>query len=102
MNMIPLLNAMEQLDRKLRAYEHTYGLRSETFALVYAAGKTPVDPQWMQDWADWAHTYELRKSWQGACRVLATPLLLAQPVYGFSPLVASAPIPATLTPPAGT
>jgi len=61
--MAPLQELIEELhtlDQELARFEHKYGLLSETFFAWYQSGEEPENPAWVQDFALWAGTYQLK------------------------------------------
>jgi len=55
-----LITELHNLDRELARFETRYGLLSETFFAWYQSGQEPEDPAWVQDFALWAGTYQLK------------------------------------------
>jgi hypothetical protein len=56
-----LIAELHNLERELARLESRYGLLSETFYTWYQSGQEPEDPAWVQDFALWAGTYQLRQ-----------------------------------------
>lgn len=55
-----LVEEIHVLDQELAKFERKYGLLSETFYAWYQSGEEPEDEAWVQDFALWAGTYELK------------------------------------------
>ena len=55
-----LVDELHVLDAQLAGYEHRYGILSETFFAWFQGGEEPENPDWVQDFALWAGTYQLR------------------------------------------
>lgn len=55
-----LIKELHNLDQQLARFEEKYGVLSETFFAWYQSGQEPDDPDWVQDWALWAGTYQLK------------------------------------------
>lgn len=55
-----LILELHNLDKELARFEMRYGLLSETFFNWYQSGQEPEDPAWVQDFALWAGTYQLK------------------------------------------
>lgn len=76
--MTPLQELIEELhtlDQELARFEHKYGLLSETFFAWYQSGEEPEDPDWVQDFALWAGTYQLKLRRQEKYRRLVAEAL---------------------------
>jgi len=70
-----LIVELHTLDRELARFEEKYGLLSETFFAWYQSGEEPENPDWVQDFALWAGTYQLKLRRQEKYRRLATETL---------------------------
>ncbi len=70
-----LIAELHTLDRELACFEEKYGLLSETFFAWHQSGEEPEDPDWVQDFALWAGTYQLRLRRQEKYRRLVTDIL---------------------------
>jgi len=70
-----LIEQLHTLDQELARFEHKYGLLSETFFTWYQSGEEPEDPDWVQDFALWAGTYQLKLRRQGKYRRLVADAL---------------------------
>ncbi|MBN1877651.1 MAG: hypothetical protein JXA33_25740 [Anaerolineae bacterium] len=55
-----LISELHTIDQELTRFEARYGLLSETFFTWYQSGQEPEDPDWVQDFALWAGTYQLK------------------------------------------
>ena len=56
-----LVEEIHTLNQQLARFERKYGLLSETFYAWYQSGEEPEDTAWVQDFALWAGTYELKQ-----------------------------------------
>jgi len=82
-SMTPLQELIEELhtlDQELAHFEHKYGLLSETFFNWYQSGEEPEDPDWVQDFAIWAGTYQLKLRRQEQYRRLVAEALAQRDV----------------------
>jgi len=70
-----LIDELHTLNQELARFEHKYGLLSETFFAWYQSGEEPEDPNWVQDFALWAGTYQLKLRRQEKYRSLVTKTL---------------------------
>ena len=70
-----LILELHNLERELARFEARYGLLSETFFTWYQSGQEPEDPGWVQDFALWAGTYQLKLRRQEKYRQLVTKAL---------------------------
>lgn len=70
-----LIEELHTLDQELAHFEHKYGLLSETFFTWYQSGEEPEDPDWVQDFALWAGTYQLKLRRQEKYRRLVAETL---------------------------
>jgi hypothetical protein len=75
-----LITELHTLDRELARFEERYGLLSETFFEWYQSGTEPDDPAWVQDFALWAGTYELKLRCQKKYHQLTAETLAARDV----------------------
>jgi len=57
MTLRDLLTDIHALEEELLAFEHKYGIRSETFYAAYVSGEEPKDDQWVLDFGEWASVY---------------------------------------------
>ena len=57
MTLRELLADIHALEEDLLAFEHKYGIRSETFYAAYASGEEPENDQWTLDFGEWASVY---------------------------------------------
>lgn len=55
-----LIAELHTLDRELARFEEKYGLLSATFFAWFQSGEEPENPDWVQDFALWAGTYQLK------------------------------------------
>lgn len=55
-----LVKEIHALDQELAKFEQKYGLLSDTFYTWYQTGEEPKDEAWIQDFALWAGTFELK------------------------------------------
>ena len=55
-----LIAELHNLENELARFEARYGILSETFFEWYQNGYEPEDPAWVQDFAMWAGTYQLK------------------------------------------
>jgi len=55
-----ILTDIHVLEEELLAFEHKYGIRSETFYTAYVSGEEPEDDSWVLDFGEWASVY---KTW---------------------------------------
>ena len=69
------ITELHTLDQELARFEHKYGLLSETFFAWYQSGEEPEDPAWVQDFALWAGTYQLKLRRQEKYRRLVAETL---------------------------
>ena len=58
--MQELITELHNLERELSRFETKYGFLSETFFAWYQSSQEPEDPDWVQDFALWAGTYQLK------------------------------------------
>ena len=70
-----LIAELHTLDRELARFEEKYGLLSETFFAWYQSGEEPENPDWVQDFALWAGTYQLKLRRQDKYRRLMAETL---------------------------
>ncbi len=56
-----LVEEIHTLEQELAKFERKYGLLSETFYAWYQSGEEPEDEAWVQDFALWAGTFELKR-----------------------------------------
>ncbi len=49
MNLREILADIHALETELLAFEHKYGVRSETFYAAYISGEEPEDDTWVLD-----------------------------------------------------
>ncbi|MBP7964817.1 MAG: hypothetical protein KBG20_09710 [Caldilineaceae bacterium] len=81
MNSVQILvDELHVLDTQLAGYEHRYGILSETFFAWFQSGEEPENPDWVQDFALWAGTYQLRLRRQEKYRRLITEVLTRRDV----------------------
>ena len=87
-----LIVELHTLNQELARFEHKYGILSETFFTWYQSGKEPDDPDWVQDFALWAGTYQLKLRRQEKYRRLIAKTLVRQrtPRLMREPLLAGA------------
>jgi len=57
MNLREILADIHALEEDLLAFEHKYGIRSETFYAAYVSGEEPEDDSWVLDFGEWASVY---------------------------------------------
>ncbi len=57
MNLQDILADIHALEEDLLAFEHKYGVRSETFYAAYVSGEEPEDDGWVLDFGEWASVY---------------------------------------------
>ncbi len=57
MNIKAILTDIHALEHELLTFEHTYGIRSETFYAAYMSGEEPEDDAWVLDFGEWASIY---------------------------------------------
>ena len=55
-----LVAEIHTLGQELAKFEQKYGLLSDTFYTWYQSGEEPEDAAWVQDFALWAGTLELK------------------------------------------
>ena len=70
-----LIVELHNLERELARFEARYGILSETFYAWYQSGQEPEDPDWVQDLAMWAGTYQLKLRRQDKYRRLVEETL---------------------------
>jgi hypothetical protein len=70
-----LIAELHTLDQELARFERKYGILSETFFAWYQSGEEPDDPDWVQDFALWAGTYQLKLRRQEKYRRLVAETL---------------------------
>jgi len=70
-----LIVELHNLERELARFEARYGLLSETFYAWYQSGQEPEDAGWVQDFALWAGTYQLKLRRQEKYRRLVADAL---------------------------
>lgn len=70
-----LITELHNLDQELARFERKYGVLSETFFAWYQSGEEPDDPDWVQDFALWAGTYQLKLRRQEKYRRLVVETL---------------------------
>jgi len=70
-----LIAELHNLEQELAHFEARYGILSETFFSWYQSGQEPEDPDWVQDFALWAGTYQLKLRRQKKYRRLLTDTL---------------------------
>jgi len=75
-----LVKELHGLDRQLADFEHRYGVLSETFFTWFQSGEEPEDPDWVQDFALWAGTYQLKLRRQEKYRRLISEILTQRDV----------------------
>ncbi len=75
-----LIAELHNLERELARFEARYGLLSETFYAWYQSGQEPEDPGWVQDFALWAGTYQLKLRRQEKYRHLIAEALVQRNV----------------------
>ena len=75
-----LIVELHNLERELARFEARYGLLSETFYAWYQSGQEPEDPGWVQDFALWAGTYQLKLRRQEKYRRLVAEALVQRNV----------------------
>ncbi len=62
MTLREILADIHALEQDMLAFEHKYGIRSETFYAAYASGEEPEDDNWVLDFGEWASVY---RTWLG-------------------------------------
>jgi len=62
MTLREILADIHALEQDMLAFEHKYGIRSETFYAAYASGEEPEDDNWVLDFGEWASVYH---TWLG-------------------------------------
>ena len=75
-----LIEELHVLDKQLAGFEHQYGILSETFYAWFQSGEEPENPDWVQDFALWAGTYQLRLRRQEKYRRLISEILTRRDV----------------------
>jgi len=70
-----LIVELHNLERELARFEARYGILSETFYAWYQSGQEPKNPDWVQDLAMWAGTYQLKLRRQDKYRRLVEETL---------------------------
>ena len=55
-----LISELHTLEQELTRFENKYGFLSETFFAWYQDGHEPENPDWVQDFALWTGTYQLK------------------------------------------
>ena len=55
-----LIAELHNLECELTRFEARYGFRSDTFFNWYQSGEEPENSDWVQDFALWAGTYQLK------------------------------------------
>ncbi len=71
-----LVEELHGLDRQLVEFEHRYGILSETFFAWFQSGEEPDNSDWVQDFALWAGTYQLKLRRQEKYRRLISEILI--------------------------
>jgi hypothetical protein len=80
-----LIAELHNLEQELARFEARYGLLSETFFTWYQSGQEPEDSDWVQDFALWAGTYQLKLRRQEKYQRLVTETLTRYDVPISSP-----------------
>ncbi len=70
-----LITELHTLDQQLAGFEDRYGLLSETFFAWYQSAEEPDNVDWVQDFALWAGTYQLKLRRQEKYRRLVAETL---------------------------
>ena len=75
-----LIEELHRLDKQLADFEYRYGILSETFFAWFQSGEEPENSDWVQDFALWAGTYQLRLRRQEKYRRLISEILTRRDV----------------------
>jgi len=60
MNISQIFADIHALEEELLAFEHKYGIRSETFYAAFTSEEEPEGDNWVLDFGEWASVY---KTW---------------------------------------